>query len=46
MAYKIDCNPCGHGKIDHADYFFKSTLKSLDKKDEYHLISLICINGF
>lgn len=46
MVYKKASNPCGHGNLDHADNFLKSTIKSLDKKDEYHLCSLICINGF
>ena len=46
MVYKMPSNPCGHGNLDHADNFLKSTIKSLDKKDEYHLCSLICINGF
>ena len=46
MVYKYTYNPCGHGNLDHADYFFKSTIKSVDKKDEYHLYSLNYIYGF
>jgi len=46
MVYKLASNPCGHGNLDHADNFFKSTIKSVLKKEEYHLSSLICIYGF
>ena len=45
MVYKNASNPCGHGNLDHADNFFKSTIKSLDKKEEYQLCSLDWIKG-
>lgn len=46
MVYIEVCNPCGHGNLDHADYFLFSTIKSVVKKDEYHLSSLVLIYGF
>ena len=46
MVYRMGSNPCGHGNLDHADYFFLTTIKRVVKKEEYHLCSLVCLNGF
>jgi hypothetical protein len=43
MVYKIASNPCGHGNLDHADYFLFSTTKSVGKKYEHQLYRLNCI---
>ena len=45
MVYKTASNPCGHGNLDHADYFYISTTKSVVKKYEYQLCSLVLIYG-
>ena len=43
MVYKTGSNPCGHGNLDHADYFLFPTTKSVVKKYEHQLYSLDCI---